>query len=213
MKKIFSASNVTLAMIYMLFFISFSVILVLNFRPLYYHDIKSLGIAEASGIPEAEIRANYDTLISYNSMFEHKELDFPTLAMSESGKIHFEEVKNIFVIVQHLCILTLIAGSIGTFFKLRSKNADYLKLAGILTPLLPAILGFFIALNWDNFFVTFHHIFFRNDYWIFDPAEDPVITILPDAFFLHCAIAILLLVVCFSILSLLLHRLLARRWK
>ncbi len=53
----------------MLFFISFSVVLVLNFRPLYYHDIEALGIVESSGISEEDIRTNYDTLISYNSIF------------------------------------------------------------------------------------------------------------------------------------------------
>ncbi|MEY8426749.1 TIGR01906 family membrane protein [Lachnospiraceae bacterium 46-15] len=212
MKKLFSASNLTLAVIFMLFFISFSVVLVLNFRPLYYHDIEALGIVESSGITEDNIRANYDTLISYNSIFGQKELDFPTLAMSESGKIHFEEVKNIFVFVQWLCITTFFTGAIGLFFKLRKKDAGCLKLAGILTPLVPAVLGGLIALNWENFFVTFHHIFFRNDYWLFNPATDPVITMLPDAFFLHCAIAILVLVILFSLLSLLVSRFLSRHW-
>lgn len=211
-QKLCTPATLLLAMIYMLFFISFSVVLVLNFRPLYYYDIEALGIEEASGIPEKEIRENYDVLISYNSMFSHEELDFPTLAMSESGKIHFEEVKVIFVFVQYLCIFTFLAGAAGTIFKLRKKDAAFLKLAGILTPAVPAILGVLIAANWENFFVTFHHIFFRNDYWLFDPATDPVITILPDAFFLHCAVAILVLVVCFCIISYLAGHFLSRHW-
>lgn len=212
MKKSFSPSNLALAVVFMLFFISFSVVLVLNFRPLYYYDIETLDIVESSGIAEDDIRANYDTLISYNSILGQKELDFPTLDMSESGKIHFQEVKNIFVFVQWLCIATFFAGSIGLFFKLRKKDAGCLKLAGVLTPLIPAVLGGLIALNWESFFVTFHHIFFRNDYWLFNPATDPVITILPDAFFLHCAIAILVLIIFFSLLSLLVSQLLSRHW-
>lgn len=212
MKKSFSPSNLALAVVLMLFFISFSVVLVLNFRPLYYYDMEALDIVESSGLEEDDIRANYDTLISYNSIFGQKELDFPTLSMSESGKIHFEEVKNIFVFVQWLCIATFFAGSIGLLSKIRKKDAGCLKLAGVLTPLVPAVLGSLIALNWENFFVTFHHIFFRNDYWLFNPATDPVITILPDAFFLHCAIAILVLVILFSLLSSLASRLLSRHW-
>lgn len=211
-KKTLSPANLLLAIVCMLFFISFSVVLVLNFRPLYYHDIKALGIVKTSGIPEAEIRENYDALISYNSMFQHGELRFPTLAMSESGKIHFEEVKAIFVFVQYLCIFTFLAGAAGAFFKLRKKDTAFLKLSGILTPAVPAILGILIAANWENFFVTFHHIFFRNDYWLFDPATDPVITILPDAFFLHCAAAILLLVTVFCIAALFGNHLLTKRW-
>ena len=60
-------------------------------------------------------------------------------------------------------------------------------------------------------FVLFHKILFRNDYWIFDPACDPVITILPDAYFLHAAALILLCVLAASLFSLLLFRLLRRK--
>ena len=66
-----------------------------------------------------------------------------------------------------------------------------LKLTSILAVALPAVIGLFVAVNWDWAFVTFHHIAFDNDYWIFDPATDPVINILPDTFFLHCALLIL----------------------
>ena len=50
------------------------------------------------------------------------------------------------------------------------------------------------------FFIGFHHVMFSNDYWLFDPATDPVILILPDAFFLHCALAILICVLAGSAL-------------
>ena len=39
-----------------------------------------------------------------------------------------------------------------------------------------------------------HRIFFRNDYWIFDAETDPVIRMLPEEFFLHCGLLIILLV-------------------
>lgn len=45
----------------------------------------------------------------------------------------------------------------------------------------------------------FHSIFFPGkDNWLFDPVTDPVILILPEAFFRNCAIAIVtvLLTVC-----------------
>lgn len=61
------------------------------------------------------------------------------------------------------------------------------------------IVGSLVALNWDFCFVLFHKILFRNDYWIFDPACDPVITILTDAYFLHAAALILLCVLAASL--------------
>lgn len=77
--------------------------------------------------------------------------------------------------------------------------------------ILVVIVGSLVALNWDFCFVLFHKILFRNDYWIFDPACDPVITILPDAYFLHAAALILLCVLAASLFSLLLFRLLRRK--
>ena len=79
-------------------------------------------------------------------------------------------------------------------------------LSGILTVAIPAALGVLIALNWETVFVLFHKIVFHNNYWIFDAATDPVITILPDTFFMHCALMILALVVLGSIICLLAYR-------
>ena len=99
-------------------------------------------------------------------------------------------------------ILSL-AGIIYRHFK---KNPGYLLLSGILTVAIPAALGALIALNWETVFVLFHKIVFHNNYWIFDAATDPVITILPDTFFMHCALMILALVVLGSIICLLAYR-------
>ena len=55
------------------------------------------------------------------------------------------------------------------------------------------------ALDFDRAFTVFHSIFFPGkDNWLFDPVADPVILILPEAFFRNCAIAIVtvLLTVC-----------------
>lgn len=194
--------DVVTALVLFLFILSFSVTLTLNFRPLYYMDIELLDIEAYSGIPKDEIRENYDALIHYNSMFTDEELEFPTLAMSETGKIHFEEVKVIFVLFQRMALVTAILGLALIFVQKKRKDWRYLKFAGVLTILIPAVLGTAVAVNWDKAFVTFHKIAFNNDYWIFDATTDPVIMILPDTFFLHCAAMILGMVVIGSVLCL-----------
>ncbi len=199
--------DVETAVVLFLFILSFAVTFTLNFRPLYYMDIERLGMEERSGIPEEEIKENYDVLIDYNSMFHDEELQFPTLAMSETGRIHFEEVKEIFVGFQVTAIATAIIGLVSVFQQRKRvyKSKRYLKYAGIITILIPAVLGAAMALNWDKAFVIFHKIAFDNDYWIFDAKTDPVITILPDTFFLHCAAMILGLVVAGSVICLVLY--------
>lgn len=206
MKKICSPLNILLALALTLFIISAAVVVTLNFRPLYYLDVDLLHIAETSGLPRAEILENYNTLIDYNSIFGTKELVFPTLAMSETGHIHFEEVKNVFAFFEITLIVSGVLVLAGVIYRHFKKNPGYLLLSGILTVALPLVLGILIALNWQTVFVLFHKIVFRNDYWIFDAATDPVITILPDAFFMHCALLILALVVLGSVVCLLLYR-------
>ena len=61
------------------------------------------------------------------------------------------------------------------------------------------LIALLAALDFDGAFTVFHSIFFPGkDNWLFDPVADPVILILPEAFFRNCAIAIVtvLLTVC-----------------
>lgn len=200
MKKNNFVFHTVLALVLTLTIISVSVVFTLAFRPLYYLDISALDIPGQSGYSEEEIRDNYDVLIDYNLSFGGGQLEFPTLAMSEPGRIHFEEVRDIFNLFKYMAAAGTVVSIAGIVFCTRRKEYKYLKLTSILTVALPAVLGILVALNWEQAFVTFHHIAFDNDYWIFDPATDPVIMILPDTFFLHCALMILGCVVLGSVI-------------
>ena len=89
--KRFSLPAVFFGLCGMVFFLSLSVTLTLNARFLYYMDIDAL--AADTGMKAAEIRENYGALIDYNSITGPEILTFPTLPMSETGRVHFEEVK------------------------------------------------------------------------------------------------------------------------
>ena len=186
--------------------ISLSVMLTLNCRQLYLWEMKWSNIPGRTGVSEETILENYDTLIEYNSVFFKGELKFPTLPMSESGKVHFEEVKNIFVFFQAgLFPVTFALTLLGAWW-LRKEKPKYLKWAASLMIGIPAVLGALIGLYWDKVFVLFHELLFNNDYWIFDYRTDPIILFLPDSYFMHCAIMILALVVFFSMMCLILYR-------
>ena len=51
-----------------------------------------------------------------------------------------------------------------------------------------------------------HKIFFRNDYWLFNPATDPIIKILPDTFFMHCGMMIVGIVLLINIIFEIVYR-------
>ena len=198
-------------MIVSLLIISFSVTLTLNFRPLYYADIQHLHIADLSGRTEEDIRQNYDALIDYNLLFNHEPLKFPTCTMSESGRSNFEEVKKIFDLFGWTLIITFGLTLIVTVRFVRKKKWLWLRIGGILCIVLPAFLGIMVAVNWEYVFVTFHQLVFNNYYWLFDPTTDPIINILPDVYFMHCAIMIFVLVMAGSLLCFIFSHLLKHR--
>ena len=185
--------NIMTSLCLALFIISASVTITLNFRPLYYHDISALKIEETSGFSKNIIKKNYDELIDYNQFFHSGKLKL-TMPMSREGRIHFEDVKRIFDTIEIACVITLILSCYLVTTQIRKRDLRFLKISSIITILLPTIAGIMTAINWEAVFIMFHKIMFRNDYWLFDEALDPVITILPDTFFLQCAVMIILLI-------------------
>ena len=204
-------AHILLGFIWMLIIIPLAVSITLYFRPLYYADVVTQDISGRSGLPVSEIKENFDELIRYNSFTGPKQLKFPTLAMSETGRIHFQEVKRIFLLFQAVGICAFAAAVPITLILRKSGEYDYLKWAGIFTILLPAVLGVLVAVSWQRFFVLFHKVLFNNDYWIFDASTDPVITILPDTFFMHAMIMILVLVIAGALFCLDRYRTMKRR--
>ncbi len=204
--------NFLLALIGCVFLFCGSVVLVLNLRTIYYFDISYLNLTEETGMSTQQIRENYDVLIDYNLFTKgiHK-LEFPDFPMSERGEIHFREVKRIFLAIQYLTILSGILFLLGLIRQLSRRDCKSLKLLSIFSVLIPVALGMAVALNWERFFIGFHELVFSNDYWLFDPSTDPVILILPDEFFLHCAGAILIFILLGAMVSGAVYRLLRGR--
>ncbi|WP_163193139.1 TIGR01906 family membrane protein [Clostridium thermarum] len=193
-----------------LFFISSSVKLILNAKFIYHWDIDYLKIAETNNMDKDALKNNYDVLISYVQDKDIQELKLPDFTMSPQGTIHFEEVRVLFNYVDYLFYGTVIISIIGIIILLMKRNYIFLKLTSIIMILLPIALAIPFAVDFNATFTAFHNIAFNNDYWLFDPNLDPVINILPEPFFMHMAIGILLLVALFSLLSFLIYRLLNR---
>ncbi len=197
--KKFKFSDVLIGFLFTLLFISVGVIITINFRPLYYLDVDLLNIEQTSGYERAEILKNYNALINYSSPFFKGALNFPTLEASQAGLQHFKEVKDIFTAFYILAAVTLLAAVIIIIYKAKKRDYSYMPVSSLTAILLPSVLGLLILVNFDKAFVLFHKLFFHNDLWLFDPVTDPVITILPDTFFLHSALLIVLFVILCSI--------------
>lgn len=212
MKKIVNvAGNIIAAVFAAIGVLCISVTITVMFRPLYYFDIDYLDILQMSGMSEAVIRANYDVLIDYNLLGGPSELNFPDLIMSQQGRIHFEEVKDIFIFMQIFSIaaVILLVLWIVAWVKKKSLSFKWMKFTGIVIAIIAFTCGCALIIDWDWAFTAMHTIFFRNDYWIFDATTDPVIRILPEEFFMHCGIMIIIL----ALIQIIILQLVYRRLK
>lgn len=212
MKKIVNvAGNIIAAVFAAIGVLCISVTITVMFRPLYYFDIDYLDIPQMSGMSETVIRANYDVLIDYNLLGGPSELNFPDLIMSQQGRIHFEEVKDIFIFMQIFSIaaVILLVLWIVAWIKKKSLSFKWMKFTGIVIAIIASTCGCALIIDWDWAFTAMHTIFFRNDYWIFDATTDPVIRILPEEFFMHCGIMIIIL----ALIQIIILQLVYRRLK
>ncbi|CEN77085.1 membrane protein [[Clostridium] sordellii] len=208
MKKI---SNLILAFLMSLFIITSIVKFTVVFKPLYYFDIKHLNIPILSGMSEEEIKLNYDYLIKYNTSYRDYEFNMPTLKSSIQGKIHFEEVRDVFKVLNKINIISGVISVLGIYIVLKKKEIKIIKYAGIISILIPIFLVIPITIQFEKSFEIFHRLIFNNDYWIFDPSKDPVINMLPAEFFLHCGVVILTGILIFSSIILTIYKILKNK--
>jgi len=164
----------------------------INFRALYYLNISWNDLPASSGYNAVVIRENYDALIDYCCPFFTGALSFPSLPSSESAISHFAEVKTIFNVIYILGAISLIFTVSMFILRHREGSYMYLRTCAISAAVLPVFVTLFSIISFDTLFVLFHKLMFNNDDWIFNPATDPIIDMLPENYFAQCAILIAL---------------------
>lgn len=139
----------------------------------------------------AYLRGDRDVL-SVETTVEGRQQDF----FNEQDRFHMAEVRDLFIggldlrlgacAAAVLCILILIF-----------LRADWRKIVPrsywIVLAVIGVLLTVFAAaavIDFNAVFVGFHHIFFDNDLWLFDPAEDYMIRMLPEGLFADMVVRI-----------------------
>ena len=137
------------------------------------------------------LRGDGDTL-SVMTTIEGQEQDF----FNEQDRFHMGEVRDLFIgglnirlgacVAAVLCILFLII----THADLKKIIPRSYWIALGVTGAAVLLIGIAAVIDFNAVFVQFHHIFFDNDLWIFDPAEDYMIRMLPEGLFYDMVIRI-----------------------
>ena len=171
-------------------------------RPFYYAHIVPLALEERTGLTRDEIKTAYDEVLDY-CLGQRPDFSAGVLRWSDSGRDHFADVRGLFLL--DLTALACALGALGALAYLvwrgRTRPAPLLGRgpafwAGAGLGCVFLIIAALAALDFDRAFAVFHALFFPGkDNWMFDPARDQVINILPQAFFRDCAILILAILV------------------
>lgn len=172
----------------MLFFLSLSILLTIYLAWIFYPlEIEWLNLTDRVFLKSETIQYNFHILMNYLTNPFSQVLEMPDFRSSAAGLHHFAAVKKLFHLVQLVAVVTL---PCFYFFVKKIVKKDFLPLyrKSILTlVLLPLVIGLVgVLIGFEQFFTLFHQILFvGDDTWLFDPAKDPVILILPETFFLH----------------------------
>ena len=173
------------------FLLSLAILLSIYLSWLIYPlEISWLNLTSRVHVQPQTIQHNFNVLMDYLTNPLSQVLAMPDFPSSASGIHHFVVVKRLFHLAQGVAIVTL---PIFYLFWKQVIQKGFLSLyrRGLLIMLsLPLVLGLVgVFIGFEQFFTLFHQILFvGDDTWLFDPAKDPVILILPEDFFLHCFI-------------------------
>ena len=172
----------------LLFLLSLSILLTIYLAWFMYpQEISWLNLSNRVPFQPQTIQHNFNVLMDYLTNPLNQALGMPDFPSSASGIHHFAVVKGLFHLAQGVAIVTL---PIFYLFWKQVIQKGFLSLyrRGLLIMLsLPLVLGLVgVFIGFEQFFTLFHQILFvGDDTWLFDPAKDPVILILPEDFFLH----------------------------
>lgn len=180
-----------------LLIITFSIGLPIYFRPFYYWQINALEIEEYSGYDRETIVEAYDELLDYLTL-PGKEFKTGELKCSEDAEAHFVDCKVLFDLNASVLVLSLAAvvtliilAKKGIFTMCKPFGFNVMFSSGAFTLGFFALIGGIVAIDFDTAFTVFHGIFFPGKTnWLFDWWKDQVIRILPQDFFMNCAILI-----------------------
>ncbi len=131
-------------------------------------------------------------VLSVVTMVEGREQDF----FNEQDRLHMEDVQGLFLggLALRRIAAAVLAVSLAVLFiwkaDLRKILARSYQITVAILGVLILLLGIGISRNFNAVFTKFHEIFFDNDLWLFDPAEDYMIRMLPEGLFFDMVIRI-----------------------
>ena len=176
-------------------------------RTFYQIHVTKLRLPETTGWTEDEILGAYDDVMDF--LLHDNTFGTGVLKWSEDGKAHFTDVRGLFqldiwmfAVTGGLLIVLLLLTIKNRPARFGNRGPSFWAGTSVLAMFL--IIGGLGATDFDRAFTVFHHIFFPGKTnWLFDPAEDQIIQILPEVYFRNCAILAISLILLLCVIYIL----------
>ncbi len=167
----------------------------------YAHEFKQNDTAKTIGISDEELVLVTEHLLGYIKD-QHDDLtitatinDQEREVFNDKEKLHMIDVKNLYkntMLARNIAFVIFILGFIiNRFADVQMIYSCYKKVLAIFLGIVAAI-SFYALLDFANFWVNFHYLFFSNDLFFLDPNKDILIQIVPERFFFDLVTVIII---------------------
>lgn len=208
--KVKKGLNVSLTVIFVaalvIFMLTFSIGIPIYCRFLYYIQINTLDLPEKTGWDYDIIKTAYDDILNFCTLPGYP-CKTGQLKLSSDGAAHFADCKVLFSLnfwallvsgVISLALILLNRFKVVTLCRPFGHGAQLL--AAVIAVALPIVIILLVLIvGFDAAFEAFHAIFFPGKTnWLFDMNEDQIILVMPQEFFLNCAIIVAATLIAFA---------------
>lgn len=208
--KVKKGLNVSLTVIFVaalvIFMLTFSIGIPIYCRFLYYIQINTLDLPEKTGWDYDIIKTAYDDILNFCTLPGYP-CKTGQLKLSSDGAAHFADCKVLFSLnfwallvsgVISLALILLNRFKVVTLCRPFGHGAQLL--AAVIAVALPIVIILLVLIvGFDAAFEAFHAIFFPGKTnWLFDMNEDQIINVMPQEFFLNCAIIVAATLIAFA---------------
>lgn len=149
-------------------------------------DITQKAVTEATMVALLYTKG-HSSKLSYIIEENGNEIDL----YSTQDKEHMLDVKNLYYGMYYTLVTTAVLifiTLIVLFFKRKEVNVFGLTLlinqVSMYTLIFVGIIALFAFINFDQFWVMFHKVFFRNDLWLMNPNQDALVNLFPEGLFM-----------------------------
>ncbi|WP_373310047.1 TIGR01906 family membrane protein [Apilactobacillus zhangqiuensis] len=189
-----------LSLVILLWFVTCSIFLFMNMPFIYTSVVHLLNVQHDIKMSSDQIKDNYLLIIRYLQSFFIDNMQ-TTLPINNVVKTHFLDVRRL-ILLNNLFMVSMTPILIKILVKLREN-----KLLWLLKQAFKRIYSFFVfvcvfaLIDFNDAFIFFHKLLFRNNDWIFNAKKEPIIILFPDQYFvIGFAFIFIFVTVCYLIL-------------